>query len=153
VRRIGEPTVPDIELELAELSKLSRGLLVERWRAFYRSDPPKGVSRRFLVLAVAYGMQAKRYGGLKPAVARSLLKVAVGTPSDGKMQPASKPRVRAGARLIREWNGTTHVVDVVDGGYLWNGQRHRSLSAIARAITGTRWSGPRFFGIGSGKEP
>jgi hypothetical protein len=58
----------------------------------------------------------------------------------------------AGARLIREWNGTTHVVDVVDGGYLWNGEQHRSLSAIARAITGTRWSGPRFFGIGSGGE-
>ncbi|MBV1896917.1 MAG: DUF2924 domain-containing protein [Rhodobacteraceae bacterium] len=52
-----------------------------------------------------------------------------------------------GGRLTREWNGVTHAVDVIEGGFLWGGQRHSSLSAIARAITGTRWSGPRFFGL------
>jgi hypothetical protein len=61
----------------------------------------------------------------------------------GVASPALKP----GGRLIREWNGVTHVVDVVDGGFLWNGQRYASLSPIARAITGARWSGPRFFGL------
>jgi hypothetical protein len=59
----------------------------------------------------------------------------------------ASPKIKPGARLLREWNGTTHVVDVLPDGFLWNGTRHRSLSAIARAITGARWSGPRFFGI------
>jgi hypothetical protein len=54
-------------------------------------------------------------------------------------------------RLIREWNGSSHVVEVVDGGFLWNGKRYGSLSAVARAITGARWSGPRFFGLESGQ--
>ena len=57
------------------------------------------------------------------------------------------PALKSGARLLREWNGTTHVVDVLDEGFFWNEQHYRSLSAIARAITGARWSGPRFFGL------
>ena len=64
----------------------------------------------------------------------------------GKDRPAS-PKLRSGGRLVREWNGVSHVVDVTDAGYLWRGERHRSLSAIARAITGAHWSGPRFFGL------
>ena len=60
------------------------------------------------------------------------------------------PTLQSGARLVREWNGVNHVVEVIEGGYVWNGDRHRSLSAIARAITGARWSGPRFFGLTSG---
>ncbi|WP_283054676.1 DUF2924 domain-containing protein [Thetidibacter halocola] len=64
-----------------------------------------------------------------------------------KDRPASSPALKPGGRLIREWNGVTHVVDIVEGGFLWNGQRHASLSPIARAITGARWSGPRFFGL------
>ena len=59
----------------------------------------------------------------------------------------SSPTLKPGGRLIREWNGVTHVVDVIDGGFVWNGQRYASLSPIARAITGARWSGPRFFGL------
>jgi Protein of unknown function (DUF2924) len=59
----------------------------------------------------------------------------------------ASPTLQPGARLLREWNGTTHVVDVLPDGFLWNGASHRSLSAIARAITGARWSGPRFFGL------
>ncbi len=62
------------------------------------------------------------------------------------------PTLQSGARLVREWNGSTHVVDVVEGGFIWNGDRHRSLSAIARTITGARWSGPRFFGLTSDGE-
>jgi hypothetical protein len=140
--------VSDVDAELVELGRLSRAELAERWRTLYRGDPPKGVSQRFLRLAVAYAVQAKRYGGLRPAVARRLRQVAEGTQAAAGERAASKPRLSVGSRLIREWNGTTHVVDAVDEGYIWNGRRYRSLSAIARAITGTRWSGPRFFGIG-----
>ena len=68
------------------------------------------------------------------------------TQAKGKRRQ-SRPRLRPGGRLLREWNGVTHVVDVVEGGFLWRGERHRSLSAIARAITGAHWSGPRFFGL------
>ena len=143
-------TESDLEAEIAALGRLSRADLVKRWLTSYRRDPPKGVSRRFLVLAVAYQMQAKRYGGLKPAAARRLRKLGEALPAGAKVAAAAKPRLVSGARLIREWNGCTHTVDVVDGGYFWNGQRHHSLSAIARAITGTRWSGPRFFGIEHG---
>ena len=64
----------------------------------------------------------------------------------GEERKAS-PTLQPGSRLLREWNGTTHVVDITDAGYVWNGKSHRSLSAIAREITGARWSGPRFFGI------
>ena len=62
---------------------------------------------------------------------------------------ASSPRLKPGGRLLREWSGITHVVDVVECGFVWRGERHRSLSAIAQAITGAHWSGPRFFGIGA----
>lgn len=60
------------------------------------------------------------------------------------------PAMRPGGRLLREWNGVTHVVDVIEGGFMWNGQTWRSLSAIAREITGAHWSGPRFFGLNRG---
>ncbi|WP_423827748.1 DUF2924 domain-containing protein [Shimia abyssi] len=63
-------------------------------------------------------------------------------------EPSTRdPALKPGGRLIREWNGVTHVVEVVEGGFLWKGQRYASLSPIARAITGARWSGPRFFGL------
>ncbi len=63
------------------------------------------------------------------------------------------PQVASGTRLIREWNGVTHVVDAVDDGFIWQGARYGSLSAVARAITGARWSGPRFFGVTSEGGP
>ena len=66
-----------------------------------------------------------------------------------KAKVGSSPGLQPGARLVREWNGSTHMVEVVDGGFVWNGERHRSLSVIARTITGDRWSGPRFFGLSS----
>ncbi len=100
------------------------------------------------IRAVAYRMQVKRYGGLKPAVRRQLRKVADG----GSARAAANVKsagIAPGMRLIREWNGSSHVVEAVDGGFVWNGARYGSLSAVARAITGARWSGPRFFGLES----
>ena len=94
-------------------------------------------------------MQAKKYGGLKPAVGRRLQKIANGLAVGDRVSVIAKPKLNDGARLVREWNGCTHVVEVVEGGFVWNGERHSSLSAIASAITGARWSGPRFFGLTS----
>ena len=139
----------DIEREIGALAGLSRADLVERWRGFYRANPPKGISQRMMVRAIAYEMQAKKYGGLKPAASRQLQRIAAGPVAGEPVAMKAASRLKPGARLVREWNGATHVVEVVDDGFIWNGERHSSLSAIARTITGARWSGPRFFGLAS----
>ncbi len=140
----------EFEQEIGALADLPRPALIKRWWAHYRTDPPKGISRPLLVRAIAYEMQAKRYGGLKPTTDRRLRMIANGTANGDQGGRKMAPTLQSGARLVREWNGSTHVVEVVQGAYVWNGERHRSLSAIARAITGARWSGPRFFGLTSG---
>ncbi len=138
-----------IELAIGALADLPRLDLVERWRGLHGADPPNGISRRMLVRAIAYEMQVKKYGGLKPAVRRQLQKIAREIAVGHQAKSVTKPKLERGARLVREWNGCTHVVEVVEGGFNWNGERHTSLSAVARAITGARWSGPRFFGLTS----
>ncbi len=143
-------TGAEFEQEIGALADLPRPELVERWQALYRADPPKGISRPLLVRAIAYEMQAKRYGGLKPATDRRLRMSANGTAKGDHGGRKTAPTLQSGARLVREWNGVNHVVEVIEGGYVLNGDRHRSLSAIARAITGARWSGPRFFGLTPG---
>ena len=146
-------TIARLEREIDVLADLTRAELVERWRTHCRTDPPKGISRRLLIHAIAYEMQAKRYGGLKPAIDRGLRMIANGTVNGDHGGRKASPTLQPGARLIREWNGVSHVVEVIEGGFVWKGDRHRSLSAIARAITGARWSGPRFFGLTSGDAP
>jgi hypothetical protein len=138
-----------LESEIAELGELSRPALVVCWKKLCRADPPRGLSQRLLVRGIAYEMQARRYGGLKATTARRLRIIAGGATDGDRVSRTAAPVLQPGARLVREWNGVTHVVEVIEGGYIWNGDRHRSLSAIARAITGARWSGPRFFGLPS----
>ncbi len=145
-------TIARLEREIEALADLTRAELVERWRTHY-TDPPKGISRRLLIRAIAYEMQAKRYGGLKPATDRRLRMIANGMVNGNLGGRKASRRLQPGARLVREWNGASHVVEVIEGGFIWNGDRHRSLSAIARTITGARWSGPRFFGLTSGDAP
>ncbi len=143
------PTCARVETEIGALPNLSRPELLEHWRKLHGAEPPKGISRALLIRAIAYAMQAKRYGGLKPAVARRLRKGSDGALAGREAKVGSSPGLQPGTRLVREWNGSTHMVEVVDGGFVWNGERHRSLSVIARTITGARWSGPRFFGLSS----
>lgn len=129
------------------MADLPRRALVERWQAHYRTDPPKGLSRRLLILGIAYRMQAKRYGGLTPAARWRLSVDGRGDATPGRARTKAMTDLTSGTRLVREWNGATHVVDVVDGHLMWNGASYRSLSAVARAITGAHWSGPRFFAL------
>ena len=133
-----------LECDLTALGELSRDELVDLWSINYGRPPPKGISRRLLERAAAYEMQVEAFGGLKPKVRRRLLSI-VGS-SDSAKSTGSRPNLAPGTRLIREWNGRSHTVDVVDGGFEWNGDLYRSLSAVAQGITGARWSGPRFFG-------
>ena len=143
----------ELEREIGMLAGLPRADLVERWKELYRVDPPKGISTRLMVRAIAYEMQARHYGGLRPAVVRQLDKIARGD-TRGKVESAPRaPALEPGARLVREWNGVTHTVDVIDDGFEWQDQRYGSLSEIARLITGARWSGPRFFGLNGRAAP
>lgn len=126
---------------VAQIETMDRAALVAVWSETYGTPVPKQLSSPFLRRFLAFEVQTRAQGGLPPGFAARLAKAA--RDKGATKSSALKP----GARLIREWNGVTHVVDVVDGGFLWKDQRHASLSPIARAITGARWSGPRFFGL------
>ena len=135
---------------LQALPALSVEELRKEWRRLYRSLPPR-LSRDLLVRAIAHRIQELRYGGLSKATSRKLAALAQARRSDGEIAPKGAPRIRAGARLVREWNGRAHTVTVEKEGFTYAGRNYRSLSAIAREITGARWSGPRFFGLAAKK--
>lgn len=128
---------------LADLEAMDRKDLARLWAEFFKGDVPASMSQLMQRRFLAFEMQARAAGGLPAALVARLERIAMG--EERKASPTAKP----GGRLLRAWNGVTHVVDVLPDGYLWNGTRHRSLTAIARAITGAHWSGPRFFGLAS----
>ena len=136
----------DLDHELAKLARLTHPELQAEWRRLFRSPPPKRMGRELLELAAAWKLQERALGGLSPADKRRLGALAQAMRSGEDLPKSRAVRLKEGARLLREWNGETHSVLVVDGGFQWRGQTWRSLSAIAREITGARWSGPRFFG-------
>jgi hypothetical protein len=119
-----------------EISALSTPDLKSHWIDCFGSRPPWKMRRATLERILICDAQWQRSGENRSRIRRDLEKVV-----------AARSAVQDGTRLIREWNGTEHVVDVIDGVYQWNDRTWRSLSAIAREITGTRWSGPRFFGV------
>ena len=129
------------EIDLTELEALDRGALAAHWTEFFGQPAPRRLSRSFLRRFIAFELQARKHGGLSAQTRKQLALAEAATPK--RVSRTLKP----GGRLLREWNGVTHVIDVVEDGFLWQGKRHRSLSAIARAITGAHWSGPRFFGL------
>jgi hypothetical protein len=135
--------------QVGALEVMDRDALLALWSATSGEKPPVRLSQPLLRRMLAFDLQAQQHGGLPLAVTKKLESLAAAQAS-GKEKPATSPRLKSGGRLLREWGGVTHVVDVVEGGYLWRGERHRSLSAIARAITGAHWSGPRFFGLQEG---
>ena len=128
-----------VEEELAALETASPAQARERWTQLTGKPVPR-VSPALLRLAVAYEVQARAYGGLSRVTQQKLDQLAA-----AKTVTSS---ARAGMRLVREWNGKAHVVVVAEDGVIrWDEREWRSLSEVARAITGTRWSGPAFFGL------
>lgn len=125
-------------VSVRDIETMDRPELIAAWDRVFASPVPKRLSSPFLRRFLAFELQSRDHGGLPTGFAAKLDKVAR---KKGPVNSTLKP----GGRLIREWNGVTHVVEVEANGFLWNGQRFASLSAIARAITGARWSGPRFF--------
>jgi hypothetical protein len=137
-----------IRREIDNLSRLTAPQLRVRWAEVYSSSAPRRISADLLRRAIAYRIQEKAYGGLRPAIVRRLKQIAEDVRAGREVDmPQVPPALRPGARLMREWQGETHVVDVVEGGFIWRGKRYASLSVIARTITGTHWSGPNFFGL------
>ncbi len=145
-------TIPDtIPARLAALKTTSTQELKTQWRELFDSEPPP-FNRRYLESRLAYRIQELAHGGLKPETVKRL--EVLGEQLDGGDR--KKSRVRAdqmpitGTRLIREWQGVEHVVTVTADGFEWQGRPYRSLSSVARAITGTRWNGWVFFGLRRG---
>lgn len=135
----------DIDAQLAALADLSVEDLQARWSEVTGAPLPQ-VSPALLCLALAYELQSACYGGLARHTEQRLKALATGA-------GAGTAPVRPGSRLVREWNGVLHTVVVgEDGTISWNGQDWNSLSQVARAITGTRWSGPAFFGLKTRKK-
>ena len=127
---------------LEDLKSWPRHHLVMLWQGLFETKPPKGASQPLLAALTAYEVQAKRHGGLGIREQQKLVRIATGEP-----EKVATPSLKPGARLVREWNGISHVVDVREEGVFYRDQHFSSLSAVARAITGAHWSGPRFFGL------
>lgn len=135
----------DLKQELSDLSDLPLAKLRQKWSALTDKPAPR-VSAGLLRLALAWELQAAKNGGLPHKLQQQLEQAASGKTSTRDASP--------GMRLVREWNGKLHVVTIADDGAIqWNGQAWNSLSQVARAITGTRWSGPAFFGLRAKKAP
>lgn len=133
---------------IAALKTTPTAKLKEQWTALFEAPPPP-YNRRFLESRLAYRIQELAYGGLKPETVRRLEQL--GEQLDGGNIAVRRVRGSdipiAGTRLIREYQGVEHTVTVMADGYEWQGRPYKSLSAIARAITGTRWNGLLFFGL------
>ena len=141
------PASEDLSKRLTRLAELDTAGLRAEWRRLYRSHPPRHIRRDLLVLAIAWKLQEKVHGGLTSAQRRKLAGIAEELKKGGDLSAGPAIRLKPGLRLVREWRGETHTVLVLEEGFEWNGECRRSLSAIAREITGTRWSGPLFFGL------
>jgi hypothetical protein len=147
---MNEPTVNPTDAlgdALARLSDLTIFALRSEWRRRYRMTPQKHLSRDLLTRGIAYRLQERAYGGLSKATVRKIEKVRHLAAGDGTPSSTSPISLKTGTRLIREWHGDTHTVLVLEDGVEWRGKQYRSLSEVAREITGARWSGPRFFGL------
>jgi hypothetical protein len=136
---------------LARLAALKTTPIVElkkQWRDLFETEPPP-YNRTFLETRLAYRIQELAYGGLKPQTRTRLAALAeqLGEGKGKQRKRHGDDRPVAGTQLIREWQGVEHVVTVVTDGFEYEGRRYRSLSSVARAITGTQWNGPLFFGL------
>lgn len=133
-------------ISVEDISSMDRGALLDAWQVFFTRPTPKGLSQSMLRRFLAHEVQTRSHGGLRKKALTAL------TRGDDKVPKQTSPTLQPGGRLLRDWNGVTHVVDVTASGFEWRGKPWRSLSAIAREITGAHWSGPRFFGLTKAKS-
>ncbi len=140
-------TAADLSVKLAALPEVATGDLRAEWRRLYRAHPPQRIGRRLLELGIAWKLQERALGGFGAATKRRLADLVTTMDENGDLAKARAVILKPGAKLVREWRGETHDILVLKDGFQWRGRPWRSLSAIAREITGAHWSGPRFFGL------
>jgi len=138
--------------EISDLAALSTDDLRQRWTELYCVAPTPRISRDVLIRGAAYRIQEEAHGGLGKSCRRQLKRLAETLQDEGAIPATQGQTFKLGTKLIREWKGKVHEVVIAGDGYEWAGNRYRSLSQIARSITGTRWSGPRFFGLEAEKQ-
>jgi hypothetical protein len=143
LRRVGG--CEELAREVASLSAFDAETLRKTWANAFGAEPSPQIGRSLMVRALAYRLQERALGGLKPSTRRLLDRIANGSTIDPERIPSG--RASAGTVLIREWRGVSHRVTVLDHDVVYRGRRYQSLSEVARVITGTRWSGPLFFGL------
>ena len=153
-RVVIDPAVPDreaLDKEIARLRGLDVGDLRARWHTVFRRAAPPHLPRHLLFRILAYRLQADQLGDLNADTRRVLERIGSGSSEEINRLVVdlnrSKTELRPGTLLTREWDGHLQQVMVLAGGFTWNGKTYRSLSKVAFAMTGTRWSGPRFFGL------
>jgi hypothetical protein len=132
-----------IEAEIDRIRSLGLEALRSRWRSMFGTNPPAALSKDLIARMIAYGLQEEVFGGLDRETVKLLDRLARGKKPEKELNRRLKP----GTVLVREYKGERHTVTVVPGGFSWSGTTYGSLSTVARAITGTAWSGPRFFGL------
>ena len=145
----GDSQTAAVESEIAHLRGLDLQGLRARWRSLTGRTAPAHLPKILLLRVLAYRVQAAAFGDLDKATARLLDRIAEEARAGKRAEVPVPDRVglRPGTLLVREWEGTTQRVMVMAEGFAWNGTTYASLSQVARAITGTRWNGPRFFGL------
>lgn len=141
--------MPTIEHKLEQLQSASIAQLRLQWRALFKSDPPKAFGPDLLRHSIAYKFQEAAHGGLNSSAKQRLAQLVAQLSSMNAGKLTLPRRIKPGSVLVREWKGATYKVTIRDLGFEYDGTAYPSLSEIARKITGTRWNGPRFFGLRS----
>ncbi|MBF0589172.1 MAG: DUF2924 domain-containing protein [Magnetococcales bacterium] len=141
----------DVIKQVTALPSMPVKKLKEMWKKLFETDPPP-YDKRFLVKRLAYRLQELAYGGLSKKTDERLQAIAKDETLIGRSPPTGSQQPMVGTRLIREWKDVDHCVTVLADGFEYMGQPYKSLSAVAKKITGTHWSGPSFFGLKKGKK-
>ena len=136
-----------LDAQLERLPRLKTGELRKLWGEIFGSSPHPKLRRELLIPILAYRLQERALGGLKPSTARRLRAIADGMGEGKRLAMNQGLSPRPGTRMMRQWQGKLHKVTTLESGFMYDGEKFRSLSQIARVITGTRWSGPAFFGL------
>jgi len=137
----------NLATQLDSLSSMSKDALAARWHQLFPSAPPHQLRRQLMVRILAYRVQEQAFRGLSPSARQRLRQIARAVEKDPAAEITAAPAFKTGTRLIRQWQDQTHIVTVKETGYEYQGSLYQSLSEVARLITGTRWSGPLFFGL------
>jgi hypothetical protein len=136
-----------LEAGLDELKGLELAALRQQWAELFGVAPVPRISRDVLIRGIAWRLQEYAHGGLSKSVRRRLVQLAADLGQNGVIRTFPTTALKPGTKLVREWKGKIHEVMICEDGYVWSGKRYCSLTQVARLITGTHWSGPRFFGL------